>query len=1172
LKSKSLNINVVVSFLAPREAYRPIIISPREVFCSPHCETKIAEGNYQNIQTHSGVYDINTIIEKLPQSQKPDLIVVKADATGGNFPINLKSISCPKLLICGNTQHLSKPIQTLVEYATEEQFDFIMSDHKRHHLHYFKEAGFEKVFWVPGFNINPHPQPTNLTPKYPLTFVGQARNFHPYRKSVLAHIKESQFPLHQLQAPQEKAAEIYAESLINLNVSMNGDLNLRVFEVLSSGGFLLTDKLSKQAGFELLFEDNKHLALFRNKSELNQKLAFFLNNPQAAKEIASKGCEIFWQNHRPEMNIKRVLDYIDGKDIEPIYKIEAEKRSIYISSNNLDELRQRIYVYEYLQEIHLKESNIKGLFLPKVDSKLICDLVDLPRLEVNIISDRYPDSYLQNDLFYQCEISDQIRFITEAELAQKTEIWDFIILTTEELQTIGIEKLLSLVNFQWLIIADNYENNLEKFDVIIERCGFKKESDRPLVYHWQRKADWGTFLLSQQKNVAAIEAFQRALKDNAFDTIALLELGLLYVKLDDLIEAEKLLSKAVSLERRNPVAMEHFAKVSIALKKYEEAANILEHLVQIKAEEVVLWSLLEKCYLQTGSDEKALEIYRYYSSLKEGKTRQIFAESKAQTNFKRILVINNLYPPQELGGYGRSIGDFANILQQRGHTIQVLTSDAPYLGQITTPEPNINRKLELFGTFEGQTKAIENARERNRIVANNDTVLREAIADFLPDVCLVGNMNFLGPAIFKPFLDNYIPVINHLGFGTLLCSAREMPQKTFFTLATASEYVRQQIVSQGYPIDDTIVVYPGAMVKQFQMCVLPNIEKLRIVYAGLIVSFKGPHVLIEALKILDDLNVDFECSLAGDSLDQEYPNALKEYVVKQGMGEKVKFLGFLPREKLIHLFSKKNVLVFPSVWEEPFGISQVEGMAAGLTLITSATGGASEIAESDISGLTIPPNNARALAESLISLTRDKERWQRIAAAGQERAITVFDINRSVDRLGEEFDNLLQKRDRHEGYLQEKIIPELRTRLRLREINLIVFPDWAQPEELLWPELERVLRAILTHPDSDRITLLIDSRGISEEEANLALSGVVMNLLMEEDLGAREEPEISLVGEMEEIEWRVLLSAIDARIALASENLPAIAEAKAETVAYFDLDSFSSKRAVQLENGVWELG
>ena len=46
----------------------------------------------------------------------------------------------------------------------------------------------------------------------------------------------------------------------------------------------------------------------------------------------------------------------------------------------------------------------------------------------------------------------------------------------------------------------------------------------------------------------------------------------------------------------------------------------------------------------------------------------------------RFLLITNLYPPQELGGYGRCMADFAWGLQQRGHSIQVLSSDAPYLG------------------------------------------------------------------------------------------------------------------------------------------------------------------------------------------------------------------------------------------------------------------------------------------------------------------------------------------------------------------------------------------------------------------------------------------------------------------------------------------------------------
>lgn len=77
--------------------------------------------------------------------------------------------------------------------------------------------------------------------------------------------------------------------------------------------------------------------------------------------------------------------------------------------------------------------------------------------------------------------------------------------------------------------------------------------------------------------------------------------------------------------------------------------------------------------------------------------------------------------------------------------------------------------------------------------------------------------------------------------------------------------------------------------------------------------------------------------------------------------------------------------------------------------------------------------------------------------------------------------------------------------VQLSEINFIIFPDWTQEEDALSRELENVLRAIATHPDSSQIALLIDTNGISEEDANLVLSGVVMNLLIQEDLDVTEE-------------------------------------------------------------------
>ena len=143
--------------------------------------------------------------------------------------------------------------------------------------------------------------------------------------------------------------------------------------------------------------------------------------------------------------------------------------------------------------------------------------------------------------------------------------------------------------------------------------------------------------------------------------------------------------------------------------------------------------------------------------------------------------------------------------------------------------------------------------------------------------------------------------------------------------------------------------------------------------------------------------------------------------------------------------------------------------------------------------------------------------------------------------------------------------------LNLNRINLIIFPDWIQAEESLAIDLERVILAIAKHPDKSQMTLLIDTRGISEEEAYLILSGVIMNLLMQEDVKVTEEPEISLVGQLEESQWEALLPRLQARILLEYENRQAITTRKADNLPSHKLDGFDNKRIVQSKTGEWTL-
>ena len=219
-----------------------------------------------------------------------------------------------------------------------------------------------------------------------------------------------------------------------------------------------------------------------------------------------------------------------------------------------------------------------------------------------------------------------------------------------------------------------------------------------------------------------------------------------------------------------------------------------------------------------------------------------------------------------------------------------------------------------------------------QIVKGNSEQIRNVIHEFRPELCLSGNIDFLSHMVFEPFLQNGIPVIHHVGNELPGYAVSDTPRRDLYRLATASRWLRDVILRQGYPLKKISVVYPGALVKEFKKHILPAQDKLRVAYASIMLPYKGPQILIEALSRLHERGVDFHCSLAGSTTDEKFVDELRKFIADAGMENKVEFLGFLPRKRLKGFFARQNVLAFPSVFQEPFGISQVEAMAAGSQL------------------------------------------------------------------------------------------------------------------------------------------------------------------------------------------------------------------------------------------------
>ena len=111
----------------------------------------------------------------------------------------------------------------------------------------------------------------------------------------------------------------------------------------------------------------------------------------------------------------------------------------------------------------------------------------------------------------------------------------------------------------------------------------------------------------------------------------------------------------------------------------------------------------------------------------------------------------------------------------------------------------------------------------------------------------------------------------------------------------------------------------------------------------------------------------------------------------------------------------------------------------------------------------------------------------------------------------------------------------LRQTLHLRDINLLLCPDWSQPEAELFSALAETLQQLMTRSDRHAITLLIDPGKLDPEEVNLAISSVVMYLLSETDLEVENEAgdrtlEISVLPELDDLQWQALQPQITERL------------------------------------------
>lgn len=369
-----------------------------------------------------------------------------------------------------------------------------------------------------------------------------------------------------------------------------------------------------------------------------------------------------------------------------------------------------------------------------------------------------------------------------------------------------------------------------------------------------------------------------------------------------------------------------------------------------------------------------------------------------------ILLLTNLFPPQEMGGYGRQMWEYALELERRGHRLTVLSGNAPYLtrpdnDQHRLTQALIIRNLDLAGRYGDGGAVMKTDKEEIRtIYLHNFTVAAETCAVTRPDCVLLGNIDMLGAGPLFAATQAGKPVLHCLGLHKPGFPADLELSERLYRMLPASKWLAGDLRARGYRAHDDHVVYPGARTSFFHMHQPPTLDKLRIAFAGLIMPYKGVHTLVQALHFLKVNDVDFTCTMAGDTLEPKFVDIVRRFIDDHGLSDRVSLRGFLDRQGLRAMLADHNVLVFPSELDETFGIVPVEAMATGLPVVTTATGGNAEVVRNGVDGIWFEKGNVAALGNALLRLTDDPAGWARMSANALERA-PVFGVPTQVDHI-----------------------------------------------------------------------------------------------------------------------------------------------------------------------------
>ncbi|MCL6610962.1 MAG: glycosyltransferase family 4 protein [Peptococcaceae bacterium] len=297
-------------------------------------------------------------------------------------------------------------------------------------------------------------------------------------------------------------------------------------------------------------------------------------------------------------------------------------------------------------------------------------------------------------------------------------------------------------------------------------------------------------------------------------------------------------------------------------------------------------------------------------------------------------------------------------------------------------------------------------------IAGQAREIREEIERFIdqvrPDVIHAHNMHYFSPV--------------HAGILSGIRRAREIPlvltahnvwadddetwkemnrmAHIWDMVIAVSDYIKHELSRAGYDEKKIVTVHHGIDLKRFNPAKdlhreeiklkYPQFEGRRVIFHPARMSLdKGCHISVKAIDLIRKEFPDVLLVLAGTGKTVDWGSHQQRHVQKilglvdeLGLAENV-FTRFFAWEEMPLVYKAAEFCVYPSCFEEPFGLVMLESLASEKPIVVSRAGGMPEIIKHGVNGFVVEMASENDLAENCLRLLRNPEMCRQMGRRGR---------------------------------------------------------------------------------------------------------------------------------------------------------------------------------------------